>query len=206
MKPITSAISGVLEQVETQRNETGQQRGVTESARLPTANVDQARAKLVTQKPTETDRNLLAWLKSSLGVVAIPEGRWMFPPNGTAYQKISRFDFHGLTPENQDKARQAIQAAMTRPTTDQCQEWVTMLHAATARRAEGDSTLEIILTLYAGCLAQYPADVAKQTCMDFALRREKPNWFPTLSELDEACEKATNQRKRLLESLTLPNS
>lgn len=201
MKPITSVISGVLDQVETRQSGTGLQLGETASETSQIANVDQARAKLVTQKPTETDRNLLGWLKSSLGIVASPMGPMMFPPSGGYYQRISHFDFDGMTDENRAKARQAVQGAMTPPTMDQCQEWVVMLHAATARRADGESTLEIILKLYAGALAQYPADVAKQTCMDFALRREKPNWFPTLSELDEACEKATTQRKRLLESL-----
>jgi len=197
VKPISSEIFGLLSRAQEGANSTGLQHGG------PGAVIDApaARAKLVTQKPAETDRNLLAWLKSSLGVEASPQGRMMFPTAGGYRQEISHFNFYGLTDENRAKARQAVQGAMTSPTTDQCQEWVTMLHAATARRSDGETTLEIILTLYAACLAQYPADVAKQTCMDFALRREKPNWFPTLSELDEACEKASNQRKRLSESL-----
>ena len=75
------------------------------------------------------------------------------------------------------------------------------LSASTARRNEGDDTSEVVLNLYSARLAMYPADIARQACMDFALRREKPNWFPTLSELDEACEKMTDQRRALKAAL-----
>jgi hypothetical protein len=46
-------------------------------------------------------------------------------------------------------------------------------------------------------------DVAKAVCSEMALRREKPNWFPTLSELDEALENTTDQRSKLLACLSI---
>lgn len=59
----------------------------------------------------------------------------------------------------------------------------------------------LAMSLYSACLAQYPADVAKAACMHFAMRRAKPNWFPTLSEIDEWCERQTEQRVQILRRL-----
>jgi hypothetical protein len=77
------------------------------------------------------------------------------------------------------------------------------MHAVMAHRGSSATALEIILTVYAGCLRRYPADVAKAVCSEMALRREKPNWFPTLSELDEALENTTDQRSKLLACLSI---
>ena len=73
-------------------------------------------------------------------------------------------------------------------------------HSPDSHRSYSVTAVELVLTLYAGLLQKYPADVAKSVCMALTLRREKPNWFPTLSELDEACEKATEKRAALLAS------
>lgn len=160
-----------------------------------------ARARLLAQKPTETDANLLRWLESSLSVVAKPEARMMFQTTGGYYAKVTGFDIAGLTADNRSQAIDAVKAAMTPPTVDQCEEWIASLHAVCARRSDDQDTLSLVMSLYASCIAQYPADIAKEACMEFALRTAKPNWFPTLSEVNEACEKATNQRKQLLASL-----
>ena len=117
---------------------------------------------------------------------------------------VTHFEFGGKLKVPREEARQlaaqAIKAAITRPTREDCEEWIATLHAVTARRADDASTLELILNVYCGVLARYPADVAKQVCQDFALRREKPNWFPTLSELDEACERMASERIKLAEA------
>lgn len=199
MLPMSSAITGALEQVETLRSSTGQQLSETGSAKSLTAS--EARAALVQRKPEETDRNLLRWLESSLNVVATPEARMMFPPTGGYYAKVTGVAIRGLNANNLSDARAAVEASMTAATVDQCEEWIAGLHSVTAKRTDDRDGQELAMTLYAGCLAMYPADIAKQVCMDFALRREKPNWFPTLSELDEACEKRAAQRTELLKAL-----
>lgn len=93
-----------------------------------------------------------------------------------------------------------IRAAMTPPEVAQAEEWITALHLSTAHRGAGEAGLDAILTLYSGCLTRYPADIAKAVCMKFALRREKPNWFPTLSELDEEAENMTKDRQVMLDA------
>lgn len=162
---------------------------------------DVARTKLESQAPTTTDRNLLAWLESSLNVVAKPQSRMMFPASGGYFNRVEGFNLDGLTAANRNSAIDAVEAAMTRPTMEGAEELVASLHAATARRGDDAEGQSLAMSLYAGCLAQYPADIAKSVCMAFALRRARPNWFPTLSEIDEACERASAQRAALLVAL-----
>lgn len=200
MQPMSSAITGALAQAETQLSSTGLQHSETASGKSLTESA--ARDRLVAQKPTETDRNLLAWLESSLGVVAKPNISLTYPLTGGYRRTVSSFDVSGITRENRQLAFDAVKSAMTRPTHDQVEEWIAGLAAVTAQRVQSDDVSEIALSLYVGRLRQYPADVVKETCMAFALRREKPNWFPTLSEIDEACEKATKQREQLLKALS----
>jgi hypothetical protein len=90
---------------------------------------------------------------------------------------------------------------MTPASLGDCERFVGTMYAAMAKRSATESNDELVLELYSSRAEMYPADVAKAVCMAFALRRDKPNWFPTLSEFDEACEKATQSRKALLESL-----
>lgn len=199
MQPLTSLITGVLAQAEMQQSSTGQQPGASGSVRSLTESA--LRARLVAQKPEDTDRNLLAWLASSLNVVAKPRSRMMFPTKGGYYALVEGFDLAGLDRMNRSEALAAVEAAMTRPTMEQCEELVASLHAVTARRGDDDAGLSLVMTLYAGCLAQYPADIAKAVCMAFAIRKASPNWFPSLSEINEACERATAQRSALLYAL-----
>ena len=177
------------------------QRGSTPNAGLTSQNLTAVLAKLESQTPAETDRNLLAWLESSLNVAAKPQSRMMFPPEGGYYRRTTGFQVSGLTPENREAARQAVLSAMTRPPLDKCEEWIAGLHAVTARRGDDTATLDLTMSLYAACLAQYPADIAKGVCMAFAMRTVKPNWFPTVSEMNEQCEREAAQREQLLRSL-----
>ncbi len=199
MQPLNSVITGVLDRAETRRSSIGPRHGATGSVRSLTESA--LRDRLAAQSPAATDRNLLAWLASSLSVVAKPNGRLMFPATGGYYSRVEGFDLSGLTTANRNDAVDAVEAAMTRPTLDQCEELVASLHAVTARRGEDAEGQSLAMTLYAGCLAQFPADIAKSVCMAFALRKATPNWFPTLSEINDACEKATAQRTALLASI-----
>lgn len=199
MQPLTSVISGVLDQAETRLKSTGPLPGASGSVRSLTESA--LRARLVAQKPEDTDRNLLAWLASSLSVVAKPRSRMMFPKTGGYYARPDGFDIAGLDQMNRHEALAAVEAAMTRPTVEQCEELIASLHAVTARRGDDAEGQMLAMALYAGCLAQYPADIAKAVCMAFAIRKASPNWFPTLSEINEACEKAAAQRALLLHAL-----
>jgi len=90
---------------------------------------------------------------------------------------------------------------MTPATVQRCEEHVSTLHAVTAHRQDSENSLRLILKLYSDCLAKFPADVSKAVVERFMYRSDKPNFFPTLSELKEACERATAQREQLLRSM-----
>lgn len=91
--------------------------------------------------------------------------------------------------------------AMTPLEVEQCEELVAMLHAVTARRNEGDVALNIILSMYSRCLASYPADVSNSVVQWFAERNEKPNFFPSLSELKAELDRVSSSRRSLMEAL-----
>lgn len=196
MRPISSVISGLPSRVQEASNSTGLQRGAVGSV-AP----ERALQRLLENTPEETDTGLLTWLKSQ-GVEVKKDVKFTYPATGGYQRELMGFVFSDLTPEVRQTALNHATAAMTPPSVDDCEAWVTTMHAVMAHRGSSATALEIILTVYAGCLRRYPADVAKAVCTELALRREKPNWFPTLSELDEACEKRADQREKLLASLT----
>lgn len=198
MKKISETISVLTESAS---QPTGALTGSAGVASRPTNYLENVRDKLVSQTPRETDQNLLAWLESSLGVVARPLESFRYPQTGGYYRVIDGFDIRGVTPENRGAAWDAVVSAMTKPTQMQAEEWIGGLSTVTVPRSQGDDASEVALTLYCARLSRYPADILKQVCLDFALRRVKPNWFPTLSEMDEACEKLTMKRQKLLDAL-----
>ena len=195
MKPINSVISGLVSRAQADANSTGPQhggRGVATVAVL---------AKLESQAPEDTDRNLLQWLTSSLGIVPQPQISLTYPVTGGYQRTVTGYSFEGLTPDNRSRALEATYSAMTPATVQRCEEHVSTLHAVTAHRNDSENSLRLILRLYADCLARFPADVAKAVVERFIYRTDKPNFFPTLSELKDACDKAAAQRQQLLDSL-----
>jgi hypothetical protein len=158
-------------------------------------------AKLESQAPEDTDRNLLQWLTSSLEIVPQPQVSLTYPVTGGYQRTVTGFTFEGLTPDNRSRALEATYSAMTPATVQRCEEHVSTLHAVTAHRNDSENSLRLILRLYADCLAKFPADVAKAVVERFIYRTDKPNFFPTLSEMKDACDKAAAQRQRLLASL-----
>jgi hypothetical protein len=195
---ISEAISSLMESAQAR---TGASTGNGGVVSLPTTNSAAVLAKLESQAPEDTDRNLLQWLTSSLGIVPQPQVSLTYPVTGGYQRTVTGFTFEGLTPDNRSDAVRAVQSAMTPPTIQRCEEHVSTLHAVTAHRQDSENSLRLILRLYADCLAKYPADVVKAVVERFIYRPDKPNFFPTLSELKDACDHATSQRKQILRSL-----
>jgi len=195
VKPISSVITGLPDQVRAASSSTGQPhggRGVATGAAL---------AKLESQSPEDTDRNLHQWLISSLSVVPQPQVSLTYPTTGGYQRTVTGYSFEGLTPGNRSEALRAVQSAMTPATVERCEELVSTLHAVTAHRQDSENSLKVILRLYSDCLAKYPADVSKAVVERFIYRSEKPNFFPTLSEVKTECDRAAHQRQQLLRSL-----
>lgn len=171
------------------------------AALQPTTNTAAVLAKLESQSPEDTDRNLLQWLTSSLGIVPQPQISLTYPVTGGYQRSVTGFSFEGLTQNNLSRALEATYSAMTPATVQRCEEHVSTLHAVTAHRNDSENSLRLILRLYADCLARYPADVSKAVVQRFIYRSDKPNFFPTLSELKDACDKAAAQRQQLMAAM-----
>ena len=171
------------------------------AALQPTTNTAAVLAKLESQAPEETDRNLHQWLISSLSVVPQPQVSLTYPTTGGYQRTVTGYSFEGLTDDNRSEALRAVQSAMTPATVERCEELVSTLHAVTAHRQDSENSLKVILRLYSDCLAKYPADVSKAVVERFIYRSEKPNFFPTLSEVKTECDRAAHQRQQLLRSI-----
>ena len=107
----------------------------------------------------------------------------------------------GLTEETRLKALAAVEKLSEPATQALAEEWIATLHAATAHRSDDPAGLALSLDLYASALTAWPADVALAACLKLARRRQKPNWFPPLNELEQACEAIGSGRKHLLAAL-----
>lgn len=195
MKPISSVITGLPDQVRAASSSTGQLRGERGAGTAAVL------AKLESQSPEDTDRNLLQWLTSSLGIVPQPQISLTYPVTGGYQRTVTGYSFEGLTPDNRSRALEAVQSAMTPATVQRCEEHISTLHAVTAHRNDSENSLRLILRLYADCLARYPADVSKAVVERFIYRSDKPNFFPTLSEMKDACDKAAAQRQQLMAAM-----
>lgn len=204
MQPLSSATTGALALV-TQRSSVGASLGTTVSTRSANENNDQARDWLLRQtNPEQADAALARSLISTCSVTARARAEYRFPVDGQPYSVVCGYDLT-IGDEAQIPAALAkIEAAMTPATAEQCETWLVMLQAATAHRVDSDVTAAVAYTLYASELRQWPADVAKAACE--RLSRGKPghtgtNWFPTLAELMQECERFAAPRKALFASL-----
>ena len=195
MKPISSVITGLPDLVPGASNSTGLQHGERGAGTAAVL------AKLESQSPEDTDRNLLQWLTSSLGIVPQPQISLTYPVTGGYQRSVTGFSFEGLTQTNLSRALEATYSAMTPATVQRCEEHVSTLHAVTAHRNDSENSLRLILRLYADCLARYPADVSKAVVQRFIYRSDKPNFFPTLSEMKDACDRAAAQRQQLMAAM-----
>ena len=87
---------------------------------------------------------------------------------------------------------------MLPPTTEQAENWLAMLQAATAGGKKSHEGAMLTLALYTGALKRYPADVALRACEQLAMRC---SWFPTLGEIVAECDRYAGPRKAMLSGI-----
>lgn len=205
MKPFSSEITGQLERVRALQSSAGTEPGRTVALRSPTESAETARDWLLRQvNPEAADAALCRSLISTLGVTATPRIEHRFPPNAPAYRITTGCDFAVEDPVNIPAAIAKVEQAMTPATTDQCEGWLVMLQAATARRTDSEATTGVQYALYAAELRRWPADVAKAACETLARGRVGhvgTNWFPTLAELAQLCDQLASPRRVMLARL-----
>ena len=201
MQQITSAITGVLDQVEARHSSTGPARGETASGPLSTINESEARAWLVAREPEAVDKALSTSLRSSLGVNVVIDRQLRFPVEGGYYSEAVGCELGGET-GNFPEARERVNVAMTPLTKDQAEKWLAALQATTAGRRGSETGQQLALEFYSGALMRYPADVAVAVCRRMATRAAKgTNWFPTLSEIVELGDRLSRSRRLMADAL-----
>lgn len=192
MKQISSEITGALSRVQQAVSQTGQQPGGT-----GVVTEDQARAWLVGRDPAATDKALRTSLQSSLNVEVEPVFEWRYPPDNPAYRVAKGCQVGGIG-ANLPAAFRKVEAAMAPPTTEQAENWLAMLQAATAGGRKSQEAAMLTLALYTGALKRFPADVALKACEELAVRC---SWFPTLGEIVAECERYASPRQAMLTSI-----
>ena len=81
---------------------------------------------------------------------------------------------------------QRIDAALAPAPIGQIDQWIAALHVGTRHRNEDESSLELLQKLYRATLSQYPASATREACGELLKTSE---WFPTVKELTDACDR-----------------
>ncbi len=125
-----------------------------------------------------------------------------YPPDGSYYSVTMGFNFRLDSGASLKPAQEFLQGALTQPTLHQAQGWLAILQAACAPRQTSEATAAVALSLYSRTLMEYPADVAKAACMSLARGKgEGVNWFPTLAEVINECDKLFTNRQMMIRDL-----
>jgi len=200
--PKTSETTGTPALALVEQSSTGTPPGGRGVATQQTA--EAARQWLLRQdSPASADRSLQHSLTSALGVGLTPLVKSIFPASGGWIDVVVGCDITLADGADVGRAIQRVEAAMTPATSDECEDWLAMMQAACARRADSEETATVALDLYSAALRQYPADVAKAVCIQFATRRGT-NWFPALGELLEVADRMAKPRQAMLAALRSP--
>jgi hypothetical protein len=159
---------------------------------------------LAQPSPEEADKALRTSLRSSLGVDCRIETSRRFPVEGGYYSVVVGCDLDLAPDANLPQALARIEAAMIGPTRKQAEDWLVMLQQACAGGRKSEAGQAVALEMYAGCLSRYPADIARTVCERLALLpRKGGNWFPTLAEINDACQRLASQRQFMFDRLRL---
>lgn len=204
MQRLSSEITGVLAAV-TPQSSTGTAPGTTGSSKSVIVSDDTVRDWLLRQpNPEAADAALARSLTSSCGVTVSARTESRFPKSGGFYAVPVGYEIDEASDANLPAALAKVQQAMTPASVEQCEGWLVMLQAATARRTEGEAMTAVAYSLYASELRQWPADVARAACQNLArgqVGEEGANWFPTLAQLVAECRRLAAPRKVLVASL-----
>ena len=81
---------------------------------------------------------------------------------------------------------------------DDCEHELARLKVLTVARATGQDDLVAQIAIYAEELTEYPIDVVRESCRWWAAREK---WFPSWTELRDACEERVMKRRAILTGL-----
>lgn len=195
--PTHSEISGPQRLGEILPSAIGSQRGEIGFA-VTSRTVELATAKLVSQRPKETDENLLATLSQRYGISMAQNSRWMFPADRPAYKKTMGMDCSLATESQPAAALHDARMALFPAEKSLLVRKIAELKAKTKSRAQGEMDMGMEIAVYEKELAAYPADIAIE---GLRLAAEESMWFPSWFEMKEILDQMYAPRKMVIDKL-----
>jgi hypothetical protein len=201
VQPKTSETTGSQRPELAQPNSTGLRPGGPGRGGLPTTSDDSMRGWLLAHpSPMEADRALAGSLTSSHGVTPRVRTECRFPEGGGFYDVVAGVDIEVRDPASAVGAYADVLSALVGPTKQQAGELVAFLSVACIRRGESEATNAIALAVYSEQLRQFPADVARHACVEWA---RKNKWFPALAEIVALGERFAAPRRAVANRLLM---
>ena len=222
MKRLNSLVSGALSGAQSPADRAGAQHGEPASGSRPTGSALTA----VSRPPAVHDPKASAWLASldprtvdaraqsrmlTYGVALSVNTRSTWDENDQFKSQATSVTITPVKPstafsESSEAERCAAAAAeierfMSPASEDQIEQWLVELSVSTVRRAGSEGEAEIALSVYAGRLAQYPADVVR-TVLREASKRSK--WWPAWADLEPELDRLAKPRILMREALLTP--
>lgn len=160
-----------------------------------TSQSDGVVARLLEARTDQNDHAVEASLmrRCGLSVRAIRESR--YPQGERSYMVTTGFDIAEQNGADLDAALAVVRKAMTPAPQNSLVGWLAELSVQVAYRAQTEFNGELTLKVYARNLADYPADVVRDTLREWPSRSK---WWPTWHELKERLDLKV-QRRRTLE-------
>lgn len=205
MERLNSEITGAVEAAGAQQCSAGQKPGTTASSHLPAVSENAAKDWLLRQAdPEAVDLALESSLTSTLGITCSPRTELRFPVAGGYTNEIVGYRISTSVPVNLPAALDKVRTAMVPATPKDAKGWLVLLQAATVQRNTTDASSAVAYAMYSAELCRWPADVAKAVCDRMARGIGRPpgtNWFPTLAEIIQECERLSHRRREMLKAL-----
>ena len=142
---------------------------------------------------------VIASLTQRLGWSIKPVIDRKYPNDGPVVSEIAGYQIAGAKSENRAEALRIVRAAMTPAPEERVIGWLAELSVQVAFRQKTEFTGELTLKVYARNLADYPADVGRETLSAWPKNNK---WWPTWHELHTELERRCKPRKALLFSVT----
>lgn len=125
-----------------------------------------------------------------------------FPVGGGSYFVVTGADIEAGAATLVAMAASETRTLLTPPSKRQLQEWLAGLQSVCAAREDDLAKGALALANYVDGLRQFPTDVVKDVLSKWRTRPGNgPNWWPTLRELTDECERAAQPRRAMLHAL-----
>ena len=187
MKQISFETTGLLNREPKGARPTGPQRGAIGSEGKQSAAV----AKLCSQTPSQTNRNLLDVLRQQFGVTRRVRGMVLVGEPETAFVTDGR-------DVDWQSAFNAVSLAMLPAPADVLEQELGLVEVLCARGKEDGETAELGLMAFVGRLSKYPADVALKCLRDWP---EENKYGPDWETLSKKLKSMAQERRDILASI-----